>query len=252
MSVEPAAGPRRTRTRLWQVAAGLLGVLALGAAAVPVLVPSYVFPRPGGPFGIGTLTYHWTDTTRPDVLSADPHALRELVVQLWYPARPDPAAPRAPYIADADAVESALARLQGYPRFLFGGLGATSANAVTSAPPVTNGPAFPVLIFLAGLTGYRQMNTFQVEKLVSHGYAGAAVDQPDIAADVVLPDDRHAGAVPRRRSRHWSGRTSGRSTRHPRCTGVPSPTASSRPSPRTSGSSSTSSPRSPGTTRTAC
>jgi predicted dienelactone hydrolase len=47
-----------------------------------------------------------------------------------------------------------------------------------------------VLIFLEGLNGFRQMNTSQVEELVSHGYVVAAVDQPYAAASVRFPDGR--------------------------------------------------------------
>ncbi len=46
-----------------------------------------------------------------------------------------------------------------------------------------------------GLTGYRQMNTFQVEELVSHGYIVVGIDQPGVAASVVFPDGHHI-AVP--------------------------------------------------------
>ena len=49
-----------------------------------------------------------------------------------------------------------------------------------------------MLIFLNGATGLRQMNTFQVEHLVSHGCVVVGIDQPDAAATVVFPNDRHA------------------------------------------------------------
>ena len=48
--------------------------------------------------------------------------------------------------------------------------------------------SYPVLIFMEGLNGLRQMNTFQVEELVSHGYTVAAIDQPYAGAEVVFPD----------------------------------------------------------------
>jgi predicted dienelactone hydrolase len=47
-----------------------------------------------------------------------------------------------------------------------------------------------VLGFLEGATGFRQMHTYQVEHLVSHGYV--ALDQPGLAAVVVFPDGHHA------------------------------------------------------------
>ncbi|MEP7289091.1 MAG: carboxylic ester hydrolase, partial [Chloroflexota bacterium] len=43
-------------------------------------------------------------------------------------------------------------------------------------------------IFLTGLNGFRQSNTFQVEELVSHGYIVVGIDQPYAAAAVVFPD----------------------------------------------------------------
>jgi hypothetical protein len=73
----------RSRAGRWWVVAAVVTVLAvLGAAAVPVLAPRYAFPPPTVPYGIGTVTYHWVDTTRPDALAADPRAPRELMVQL--------------------------------------------------------------------------------------------------------------------------------------------------------------------------
>ena len=186
----------RPRFRWWVTGAALAALGLAATAAVPVLAPRYAFPPPDGPYGIGTVIYHWVDTTRPDPLAADPVVPRELMVQLWYPAVRDPSAPRAPYLTDADAVRTAMADLHGYPAFLLAGLGSATANAVTAAPPAGDRSRFPVLVFLEGLTGYRQMNTFQVEHLVSHGYAVAGVDQPAVAADVVLPDGRRTGTVP--------------------------------------------------------
>ena len=64
------------------------------------------------------------------------------------------------------------------------------------APVAVDRPNYPVLIFLEGAMGFRQMNTFQVEALVSQGYIVAAIDQPYTAASVVFPDGREVGALP--------------------------------------------------------
>ena len=43
--------------------------------------PAFVFPPPSGPYGIGTVTYHWVDTERREVFSSRPDDRRELMVQ---------------------------------------------------------------------------------------------------------------------------------------------------------------------------
>lgn len=170
-----------------------LGVLWLAVSSVlPILLPVFRFPRPGGPYHIGTLTYHWVDADRQEIFSLDPNARRELMVQIWYPAMAGISSPRAPYVQDADAVTSALARLFSMPRFIFGNFKYVTTNAIPSAAVAGDEPSYPVLIFLEGLGGFRQMNTFQVEELVSHGYIVAALDQPYTAANVVFPDGRQA------------------------------------------------------------
>ena len=174
-----------------------LGVLGLAVSIVlPVILPVFRFPHPSGPYAIGTLTYHWVDADRPEAFSTDPNARRELMVQIWYPANGDPTSPRAPYLQDVGALTSTLARLHHKPAFLFGNLQYITTHAIPSAPVADDEPSYPVLIFLEGLTGFRQMNTFQIEELVSHGYIVAAIDQPYAAAWVVFPDGRKTSVLP--------------------------------------------------------
>jgi predicted dienelactone hydrolase len=199
-TIKPAGRPTaRGRTR--RLAAGLgvgLGVLGLAVAvALPMILPVFGFPHPTGPYAIGTSTYHWVDAARPEVFTADPHDRRELMVQLWYPAKPDPSAARAPWVQDADALAPALARAFHLPRFAFGHFKYVTTNAIPSAPVATDQPSYPVLIFMHGFSGFRQHNTFQVEELVSHGYVVAAIDQPYAAASVVFPDGRQAVGLSR-------------------------------------------------------
>ena len=172
------------------VGAAVLGLAV--AAFLPVALPVFQLPPPTGPYGIGTLTYHWVDASRAEVITADPDDRRELMVQVWYPATPDSSAPRARYVEDAEAVGPAAAGLLGLPGFVLGHLKYVRSHAVASAPVADGEPAYPVLIFLAGKGGYRQVNTFQVEELVSHGYVVAGIDQPYTASMVVYPDGRRA------------------------------------------------------------
>lgn len=171
----------------------VLGALSLViSTALPVIVPVFHFPRPSGPYAIGTLTYHWVDEARPEVFTAAPDDHRELLVQIWYPAEADPATPTAPYMQDSGALSTWLAWLLNLrvPEWISGELTSVKTNAVPSAPVAPDGPDYPVVIFMEGLSGFRQMNTYQVEHLVSHGYVVAAIDQPYAAAAVVFPDGR--------------------------------------------------------------
>lgn len=179
----------RTR-RIGRIAGGSLAVLGLGIAAVlPAAVPVFRFPRPSGPYGIGTVTYHWVDTDRPEVFTADPNDRRELMVQVWYPAEPDPSAERAAYVPDPQVL-APLARLLGLPGFVLSHLRHITTNAVPSARVASDEPRYPVLVFSHGRGGFRQHNTRQIEELVSHGYVVVAVDHPYAAAGVVFPDGR--------------------------------------------------------------
>jgi len=180
-----AWGPRTLAHRL-AVGLGALGLVV--AVVLPIMLPVFRFPHPSGPYAIGTLTYHWVGADRPEVFSVNPKDRRELMVQLWYPAKGDSSSPRAPYVQGANALASALAGLKNFPAFIFGQLKYVTTNAIPSAPVADDKPNYPVLIFLEGAIGFRQMNTFQVEELVSHGYIVAAIDQPYTAASVVFPD----------------------------------------------------------------
>jgi predicted dienelactone hydrolase len=174
-----------------------LGLLALALSiALPMVFPMFGFPPPSGPYQIGTLTYHWVDANRQELFSADPHARRELMVQIWYPAKGDSSSPRASYVQHPEALASAL-RLLHLPEFLFGHFKYVTTHAIPSAPVADEEPSYPVLIFLSGRGGYRQSNTFQIEELVSHGYIVADIDQPYAAAGVVFPDGRLLAMDPR-------------------------------------------------------
>src|SRR5215216_7435062 len=191
------AGHGRTNRFAVGLAVGV-GVLGLAISiALPMVLPVFRFPHPSGPYGIGTLTYHWVDADRPEVFTADPDDRRELMVQVWYPAEEDPSSPRAPWVQDADALAAELARVLHLPRFTFGHLKYITSDAIPSAPVADDEPSYPVLIFLEGSTGFRQMNTFQVEELVSHGYIVAAIDQPYTAGYVVFPDGRQVAGLTR-------------------------------------------------------
>jgi predicted dienelactone hydrolase len=188
---EPAS-PNRTCTVV-VISLGTLGWLI--SFATPIAMPVFRFPHPAGPHGIGTLTYHWVDASRSDIFARDPEQRRQLMVQVWYPARVDPAAPQAAYMPDAALLTSALAQIHHLPAFLLGHFKYVTTHAMPFAPAADNRPQYPVLLFLEGATGFRQMNTFQVEHLVSQGFIVVAIDQPGAAAVVAYPNQSQTAGL---------------------------------------------------------
>ena len=185
--------------RIFVASAVVLGAVAMTISiALPIILPVFAFSRPTGPYEIGTVTYHWTDATRLEVFGKAPRTVRELMVQIWYPADGYKASSFAPYVDDAAMLSAAQARLHGIPAFSFKHLEYVTTDARPLAPIAAKQSQYPVLIFLEGITGYRQMNTFQVEELVSQGYIVVAIDQPYVAASVVFPGGRAVGG----RSKH--------------------------------------------------
>ena len=190
---------KQKKKRTHRLAFGLVVIVsALGlmvSSVLPIIMPVFSFPPPSGPYEIGTLTYHWVDDARAEVFTTDPNDRRELMAQIWYPAKGNSSSRRAPYVQDADVLATAQARLHNLPEFTLSHFRYVTTNAIPSAPMADNVPSHPVLIFLEGLTGYRQMNTFQVQELVSHGYIVVAIDQPYAAAEVVFPDGRQVAGL---------------------------------------------------------
>lgn len=146
------------------------------SVAIPVLVPVFRFPDPGGPYAIGTVSYHWRDHDRREIFDGDPAARRELMAQIWYPAESSVEAETAPYVSDVDAFAPAAGKLLGIPGFVFSHFGKVRTHGVEAAPVASDRPRYPVLVFASGLNGFRQSNMFQVEQLVSRGFVVVGID----------------------------------------------------------------------------
>lgn len=191
------AGGSRLPSPLPALGTGLGILLFAVSAALPLVLPVFHFPKPTGPYAIGTTTYHWIDASRSELYSKEAGARRELMAQIWYPAKDETSAPRAPYMADADAVTPVMARLTHFPFFMFGHFRYARTNAVVEAPVADKKPAYPLLVYLTGQNGFRGASTFQIEELVSRGYIVVGLDQPGASALVRFPDGHEVEGLPR-------------------------------------------------------
>src|SRR5664279_254734 len=104
-NIRPTSQPadqKRIHRFIFGLAIGM-GVLGLAISiALPFVFPVFHFPLPSGTYAIGTVTYRLTDTSRSEIFSSVPSARRELMIQVWYPARNSPSSPRAPYVQTSD------------------------------------------------------------------------------------------------------------------------------------------------------
>lgn len=168
--------------------AGALGLIAL-ATALSILLPILAPPPTTGQYAVGTATYHLVQHDRPEIHSADTGDVRQLMLQVWYPAQ-ESDAPKAAYMPDLRVGGPAISRIFGLPPFTLNHVNLIEPNAQEAAPLALDAAPFPLLLFSHGRSGTRIQNTQMVEELVSHGYVVAAVDHAYGAGYTVYPDGR--------------------------------------------------------------
>ncbi|MFC5217682.1 alpha/beta hydrolase family protein [Streptomyces coerulescens] len=167
-----------------------LPVVGAGAAsAAPVSTSSSTtasaqLPRPTGPHAVGRRTLHLVDRDRPDpwVPSAGP---RQLMVSMYYPARPGTGGPTAPYMTTEEARQLLELRAPDAtvpPEVLSG----VRTWAHTDARPAHG--RFPLVVLSPGFSFPRSTLTGLAEDLASRGYVVALVDHPYENAGTTLPD----------------------------------------------------------------
>ena len=172
--------------------------LAVGAALLvlsalpPILFPVPVLPDPGGAYGIGTVSFEWNDTTRPEIYTTDPSDTRDLMVQIWYPANPASGATPAPWMERLDVVGPTIARYLHLPPFFLDHAALVKTHSFPGAPAAAEGGPYPVVIYSHGWNGFRTVNLNQSEALASHGYIAVAVDHTYGAMVTVFGDGRVA------------------------------------------------------------
>jgi dienelactone hydrolase len=173
------------------LAALLLGVSALLAPASAVAAPpsatdppgpaSITLAQPTGPLPTGTALLHLTDPARIDPLDPQ-HRPREVMAQLWYPSRPAPGLPLAPYAPPGEA-----AGLQTFYPVPAGAFTATTHSR--AGAPMLPG-RHKVIFFYHGLCASRTDTTVINEQLASLGFVVVALANTHESWAVEFPGGR--------------------------------------------------------------
>jgi predicted dienelactone hydrolase len=183
-------GMQRPMKRLHGFGAGVLliwlflpfakALSSWGQANEPAKPPNRdIFPRPTGPYAVGTHEYLWIDQNREEPFTKDPADRRHILARVWYPAEAVTAKETASYIADVNE----------YPENSFYRQWQnTKTNSVTDAPLAKCEEPFPVLLYQPGGGMARFIATFQAEQLASHGYVIVSSDHAGFGQTVLFPD----------------------------------------------------------------
>ena len=154
-------------------------------------------PAPTGRHPVGTVSLHLVDRSRRDPWVPS-HPLRELMVQLWYPAARTAGLPRAPYIPALSGrlldAQTAQALATPVPAGTFHALRTHSFEGAPVARPAAGG--LPVILFSPGDGMDRSSLTGLAEDLAAHGFLVAGIDHTHDAGQVEFPGGRVEVAQP--------------------------------------------------------
>ena len=165
-------------------------IIWFGAAVLlPWIIPVFTLPDPEGQYSIGTETFHWIDSSRAEWFTQeDTTDVREIMVQVWYPAKiPDTLQPE-PYMDFINLRAETMAAAGNIPSFLAGHLEHVITNSYKYAECLNNSATYPVLIFSHGITSSRHLHQVLFEYLASRGYIIAAPDHSFDANLTIFPD----------------------------------------------------------------
>lgn len=165
--------------------------LTLALSATPAVAAAEAeaprLPAPTGGLPVGSEFLHLTDTSRPDpwVPSVD----RELMVSLFYPAKPS-RGPRTPYLTPAES--AALVADSGLTDLPPDLLSRVRTHSVHGARPAGRRHGLPLVVLSPGYTKPRATLTALAEDLASHGYVVALVGHTHENVATSFPDGRVA------------------------------------------------------------
>ncbi|HWN71338.1 MAG TPA: hypothetical protein VNM90_27055 [Haliangium sp.] len=168
----------------------LLVPVWLVAVALPVIFPVAELPRTTGPYAVGTVAYQWDDASRPEIYTTAPDDVRQIMVQLWYPAQASPGASTTSFFERVETAGPILSRRFGLPSFTFDHTVLIRTASIPDAPLLADPPTFPVLVFSPGYNSMRTQSTTLMEELASHGYVVVALDHTYSGVLTTFPGDR--------------------------------------------------------------
>ena len=160
-------------------------VFTLLSAILCYALPVFTLPKPTGPYAIASKTLYLKDSSRMEDITADPNDLRELMIDVWYPASATAGDPK-PYFEPTE--RKGFAAKYGLPAGSFRYLSSVETHVYEEATPEEG--AFPVLIFSPGYytptSGYHSV----LSEIASHGFVIFSINHSYETMGSRFPDGR--------------------------------------------------------------
>ena len=177
------------KTKINFITKGFLSVWFSFSVLLPWIIPVFTLPNPSGPHEVGTELFHWVDSTRLEWFTdEDPNDIREIIVQIWYPANLKGGLKPEPYLDFIDLRAKTLAGAGAIPEFIPEHLNHIYTNSYKEIPIINSDQLMPVVIFSHGITGTRHLHQAMYEFLVSRGFIVVALDHSFDANLTIFPD----------------------------------------------------------------
>ena len=147
-----------SKTPKWlSVTCFLMSLGLLGSSAfLSYLLPVIILPEPTGVYQVGTRLEQAND----------------VMIRLWYPAKPDETVERYRYLEGLDKP------VLGIPGFVYSHLKSKTTVAYSSAEPSENEQGYPVILYTHGADSFAEENSLRFMELASHGFILAAIEHP--------------------------------------------------------------------------
>lgn len=155
------------------------------------ILAQFELPSTTGPYTIGRTSRVWTDNTRLESAGPQPDKLREVSVEIWYPAKSQtgivsPYFPKLSQLAKALANSGEISPIQVFLlRFV-------RSNEKAEAVVAANGQPYPVIILSPGNGTNVEFYSGIADELASYGYVVVGINHPYDVAATMISDGRIA------------------------------------------------------------
>jgi len=157
-------------------------------------VANIVFPvskinQPTGKYNIGTTSFFIEDTLREEVFTKDENDSRKIMIQMWYPGNIKKGDKKAPWLENGKIISNGIAKMMGYPNFIFSHLHLVKSNAFNEAEILNIDNPYPIIIISHGWTGFKNIHNDIAELLSSSGYVVVSIDHSYGSVATVFPNN---------------------------------------------------------------